>query len=673
MGKLKNFFDYILIIFFPLPRWEGQGEGDVLFTPTLPPPSRGRNSYCIFFTFIFLLFASFAHAETLSVLGISSKPKEIKSFKIFKHIPILENGRVKPLDTFARNFLTRLSGKQTVNREKAIAWFARFLFAPDTTKNDKIFLVNNPELATGLGIKEDKHRRYSFAEMEPAFEKLAQLYQQAQAIEPKERDLVENEIIRLYENLKLYSQLSLSFSFTFPHPDFTIKEVQNRKDLGLTGSSVQNSYIDIALRAETIHKLTSDLDHIKEDQWTSAQKELINTIANLFTWTVTYQNLPFNIVPAYETEDQNWYSPWDALARGIQTKEGREELVALRNMEVNYWNGNQIEFDLAVKNFNTSINHRLTAKEHPAKNIDLEVMYNNLQPFLWAKILYLFSFILFLCSFMFPSEKFRGFVLRLIIAGFALHTFGVIMRMIILARPPVSTLYETFIFVGFISALAGLIIEKFNKQWLGIVTASLSGYVFLTIASKFANDGDTMQMLVAVLNSNFWLSTHVTSITIGYAGTCVAGVIGHVYLLQRIFKPNDKELLRSTYSALLGALGFGLTMTFLGTNLGGIWADQSWGRFWGWDPKENGALLIVIWTALLFHLKIAKMINEIGMAVGSVIGIIVVMWAWFGVNLLSIGLHSYGFTSGLATNLSIYFVLQVLFLIIVYPLAKKKA
>ncbi|MCA9406059.1 MAG: cytochrome c biogenesis protein CcsA, partial [Candidatus Omnitrophica bacterium] len=151
----------------------------------------------------------------------------------------------------------------------------------------------------------------------------------------------------------------------------------------------------------------------------------------------------------------------------------------------------------------------------------------------------------------------------------------------------------------------------------------------------------------------------------------VAGIVGHIYILQAAFG-TDKTKLRAIQNILIGTLGFGLTATFLGTNLGGIWADQSWGRFWGWDPKENGALLIVLWCALLFHAKIGKMIGPLGFAVGSVFGIVVVMWAWFGVNLLSVGLHSYGFTSGLAMNLTIYFILQMLFLIIVTPIAKKR-
>ncbi len=623
----------------------------------------------IFVSLLFLTtFTYVVHAQPIYPL----KPKEVKSFNIFKHIAILENGRVKPLDTYARNFLLRVSGKQSMNREKAISWFARFMFAPDKTRGDKIFLINNPELAMGLGIKEEKHRRYAFAQIEPVFEKLSQLVEQANAIQPKERDLVESEIIRLYENVKLYSMLSLSFSFSFPHPDFTISDEETRQHLGLSKDVAQFSFLDLALRAEQMQALMAKIEKIDESRWTKAQKELLNGVANLLSWTMNYHHLPLTIIPAYENTDENWFSPWDALSRGIQLKEGREELTALRNMQLFYWNGKQIEFDLAGKQFNGAVKNRLEKKGHPLKHISLEVMFNNLQPFVWARMIYLVVFLLFLCSFIIPSAKYQSFVFKLLVTGFILHAIGLISRIVILSRPPVSNLYETFIFVGFISLIVGLIIEAVHKKWLGIVTASLSGYVFLTIASKFANDGDTMQMLVAVLNSNFWLATHVTSITIGYSGVCVAGVVGHIYLLQRIFKPHDQALLKSTFAILIGALGFGLTMSFLGTNLGGIWADQSWGRFWGWDPKENGALLIILWTALLFHLRVGRLIDEVDLAVGAALGIIVVMWAWFGVNLLSIGLHSYGFTSGLAINLAIYFVLQIVFLIVVYPLAKRK-
>ena len=209
----------------------------------------------------------------------------------------------------------------------------------------------------------------------------------------------------------------------------------------------------------------------------------------------------------------------------------------------------------------------------------------------------------------------------------------------------------------------------------GFILASVSGGVLMFISSKFQGDGDTMGPLVAVLDSNFWLSTHVTTIIIGYAGCCAAGVLGHVYLFVEYFRgdtPEDKKRSRMLYGAIIGVLGFGLIFSVLGTILGGIWADYSWGRFWGWDPKENGALLIVLWTAMLFHMRIGGMIRQRGMAIGAALGIIVVMLAWFGVNLLNTGLHSYGFTEGAATVLFLYVAGQILFCIVMGKLLAYK-
>jgi len=282
------------------------------------------------------------------------------------------------------------------------------------------------------------------------------------------------------------------------------------------------------------------------------------------------------------------------------------------------------------------------------------------------------SLILFFISLLSEKELLRKAAYLLIIFGFLGHSINILLRMTIMSRPPVTSLYETFIFVSFICVLAGLVIEKFNKKWLGIVTSSICGIVLLMIAGKYSMEGETMQVLIAVLNSNFWLSTHVLSITTGYAGVCVAGVIGHLYIIQRIIKPNDKALHLLTYKNNIGALGFGLMMTFLGTVLGGIWADDSWGRFWGWDPKENGALLIVLWCAICFHAKISKWIGPLGFALCTSLGIIVVMWAWFGVNLLAIGLHSYGFTSGIARNFFIYVICECIFLSITVPFIKNR-
>ncbi len=634
-----------------------------------------KNNRLTIIVFILGLFmAKTALSQPICPLKGSLSGREgIKSFEVFKRIPILENGRVKPLETYAQNVLLQFSGKRTFNQKPAISWLARLLFSPESTRQDKIFLINNPAIPESLGIKPDLKRRYSFAEIESQVDHVRQLATAAKQIDSKERDIVENELIRLWDNIRLYSSLSLSFSFAMPHNDFTLTDRENLEQLALPSSQKQFSFIDIALRAKNLQKMTRSLEALPSDHWSPAQQELLQVVDHLFQWSVLYHDLPFRIIPSYTDRDQSWYSPWDVMTGALTEIQGRVELLALRDMLVSYDNSDQLEFDLAGKIFSKAIHQRMESENLSAiKNINLEIFYNQAQLFLWAKCLYGIIFLFFLISLINHSSRIYNLSWILLGIGFLAQLISMLIRVAILHRPPVSNLYETFIFVGFIAVLVGMIIEYFNREWIGMVISSLCGFVFLTIAGKFSMEGDTLQMLVAVLNSNFWLSTHVLSITTGYAGVCVAGIVGHIYILQSIFGKRDKNKLERTYHILVGTLGFGLIMAFLGTNLGGIWADQSWGRFWGWDPKENGALLIILWTAILFHAKIAKIIGPFGLAVGSVIGIMVVMWAWFGVNLLSVGLHSYGFTSGLAVNLGVYYGLQILFLVIAVPLARRK-
>ena len=613
------------------------------------------------------LGVSFSHAQDI-------QPKGVKNLEVFERIAILDAGRVKPLDTYARNVLLQFSGHSKYKKESASHWLARHVFAPYSTAGDEIFLINHPDVLKALGIDAQEKHRFSFSALQGSLDSLHELARKAAAIDSKQRDAVESELIRLYGNVELYTRLSLSLSFVFPHEDFIVTSVGLRKEMNLTArQGGQYSFWDVALNAGVLNRDMIPLKRLPVNQWSQRQKETAHLTSNLLAWLSSYGDLPLSVVPSFDDSGQAWLSPWDAMTSALQNPSGREEFTAWRDMAEAFWKGEQTQFNLAAKSFQESVTPRIL-DAHPRWNSKsrLELFFNHLNPFFWARCLYLLVFILFLAGLIGQNPWVYKIAWGLMLAGFGLHTLGLGLRMIILERPPVSNLYETFIFVSFIGTIAGLIIEKVNRQWLGLLIASIAGTIFLWIAAKFAVEGDTLQMLVAVLNSNFWLSTHVLSITIGYSGMCVAGIVGHVYLVQRITQPNNKELLNKTYRVLQGTLGFGLTMTFLGTNLGGIWADQSWGRFWGWDPKENGALMIVIWAAILFHARMAGMIGPLGLAVGAAAGIIVVMWAWFGVNLLSVGLHSYGFTSGLAVNLMVYVIVQLLFLSAAVVLIKSR-
>lgn len=599
--------------------------------------------------------------------------KTVSSYDVFKRLPVLDNGRIKPLDTFARSTLVQFSGKSTFNKRPAIEWLAGVIFDPTKATRDQIFLINNPQIVESLGIEPEDKRRYTYAQLEENYPELRRMAEAAEKIEAKDRDIVEADIIRIHNNMRLFSSLTLTFSFLLPHPDFTINDAEVKERLGLPAQVNVFSYYDIAQNADVLHQLSLPLEHLEQSKWSAGQNEVVQLAASLLQWSMIYQNLPLAIVPPFNPAEKRWFSPWDAMPYALQSQVGREELSYQQQMMMSYWNGRDLDFDLAVKNFMESSKQRSGKSYEKAQRTNsIELFYNKGNFFFYSKVFYFLTVILFGFGMMFRTEFLRRFAGWILIGTCGVHFLAMMLRIIILSRPPVSNLYETFIFVGLISVMTGIVIEKATKNWLGIIVGGVSGYAFLSIAAKFAMEGDTMQMLVAVLNSNFWLATHVTTITVGYAGTCVAGVVGHVYVLQCILRSKDKKLLRQTYNVMIGTLGFGLTFSFLGTNLGGIWADQSWGRFWGWDPKENGALMIILWTAIILHAKIGRMITPLGVAIGSILGIIVVMWAWFGVNLLSVGLHSYGFTSGLATNLAVYCLLQLLFITITYPMAKAK-
>jgi hypothetical protein len=174
-----------------------------------------------------------------------------------------------------------------------------------------------------------------------------------------------------------------------------------------------------------------------------------------------------------------------------------------------------------------------------------------------------------------------------------------------------------------------------------------------------------MEMMRAVLDTNFWLATHVVCITIGYAATFLAGFLALVYVLRGVFTPSlTGEIAKGLARMVYGIVCFATLFSFVGTVLGGIWADQSWGRFWGWDTKENGALMIVVWNAIILHCRWGGLVRDRGLIVLALFGNIVTAWSWFGVNMLGIGLHSYGFMDEAFNTLRWFAITQVLFMLV---------
>jgi ABC-type transport system involved in cytochrome c biogenesis permease subunit len=275
-------------------------------------------------------------------------------------------------------------------------------------------------------------------------------------------------------------------------------------------------------------------------------------------------------------------------------------------------------------------------------------------------VIYVLALLVLFASWLWKREVLQPAAFALLVAGAIVHTAGLVCRMVLQGRPPVTNLYSSAVFVGWTAVVAGILLERIYRRGVGTAVAAAAGFASLIVAHHLTGDGDTMEMMRAVLDSNFWLATHVVAITIGYSGTFLAGALAIGYAFRRQLASRvDPVTTRTLASMTYGTICFALFFSFVGTVLGGIWADQSWGRFWGWDPKENGALLIVLWNALILHARWGGYAREKGLMAMAIFGNAITSLSWFGVNMLGVGLHSYGFMDSAFWALSAFIASQL--------------
>jgi ABC-type transport system involved in cytochrome c biogenesis permease subunit len=275
----------------------------------------------------------------------------------------------------------------------------------------------------------------------------------------------------------------------------------------------------------------------------------------------------------------------------------------------------------------------------------IETTFNRIEPFYGCMVIYGLAFALVLVSWLRWTEPAQKAAFGLVALGWVAATAGILTRMWLEGRPPVTNLYSSALFIGWGAVALCLVLEFIYRNAIGSLAAGVIGFCTLLIAHHLSLAGDTMEMMRAVLDSNFWLATHVVVVTTGYASTFLAGMLAIIYVVRGVFTRGlDRATADSLGKMVYGIVCFATLFSFVGTMLGGIWADQSWGRFWGWDPKENGALIIVIWNALILHARWGGLIRQRGLMCLAIFGNVVTSWSWFGTNMLGIGLHSYGFT-----------------------------
>ncbi len=332
--------------------------------------------------------------------------------------------------------------------------------------------------------------------------------------------------------------------------------------------------------------------------------------------------------------------------------------------------GDADRFNSQVADYRTTLTTEKISHLDPQK-VRAEALFNFYEPFYKATCLYLPVIVLSFCGWLFWGPVFRRTSTYLMILAFVLHSAALLVRMWISGRPPVTNLYSSSIFIGWAMVVSAFIIERMQKNGIGNILGASVGAATLTIAHYLARDeGDTLGVMQAVLDTTFWLATHVVCITLGYAATFLAGSIAIVHVVRSNLPATVKSEreLKTLSQLVYGVLCFALFFSLVGTVLGGLWADDSWGRFWGWDPKENGAMLIVLWNALILHARWDKLVRDYGTSVLAIAGNIVTAWSWFGVNELKAGLHTYGFTEGRLFALVVFVASQfALILLAVAP------
>jgi len=516
----------------------------------------------------------------------------------FRRVLVLEQGRVKPLDTFARNLLKLFSGRDSAPGMDAASWLARLLFSPQAAAGDSVFIVRRPELLEAMGIAGAGANRYSYAQLRPG---LRALHGLARGTAPSEGapSPLADEATRLLYNLSVFHALGESFSFA-------------REDGLLARASSLPALVPLAA--------------------------------------------------------ERWLSPGQILeGEGTPSPAVKQELALLRTAARAYVGRDGPAFANALDAFNRSVRLRLGGEAVPPWRIAMEVLYHRCAPFAGAGAAYALALLLLLAGMAANRPPLRRLGRWALLLGVLAHTLGLAARMLVSGRPPVTSLYETLLFVAWTAALLGLVLGR--RPGPAPAAGALGSLLLLLLSGRYALEGDTFVMLAAVLDSNLWLTVHVATIALGYAGCVLAGILGHVLLIQAGRGRSDAAA--ATVRPLHAVLAFGLVFTAIGTLMGAVWADQSWGRFWGWDPKENGALLIIAWLAAVFHARRARWIGGTGLAAGAVGSLVTVALAWFGVHLLGLGLHAYGFTSGAAWALLAFVALELAFLAVVLPLARR--
>lgn len=520
--------------------------------------------------------------------AIATADNRALDFKQWGLLAIQDGGRRKPVDTFAKEALIRITGRSAYTDKTGRTWrpndfVLSALIESHDWKNEPMVLVSSGQLVEQLGLDKAR-RRSSFAQLTGSSE-LQRLATEAQALKRAEKPLtrVQQEALSVSDRLTLLAHV-------------------------MDGSSLL-------------------------------------------------------IVPAPTSKTDPWVDPsgWSKYYSEAQVAPLQTQLQSVAN---SYVQGDGFNLSRAANQLRENL-RALSPLIYPGdQQLRLEYFYNHFEAFYRAIWCYGIALVILIAAHL----RKRGRALQNIgvavaILGLVFQAAGIVMRCLIAGRPPVTNMYESIIWVSFAVSFFGMIFFVRYRAPIYLLAALPVTLIALLLVHQMPIAmPSSIDPLVPVLRDNFWLTVHVLTITLSYAAFALAMGFGHILLWRYARNPAAARADAPMHFWLYRVLQLGVLLLAAGTILGGVWANYSWGRFWGWDPKETWALIALLCYILALHGRLAGWWTQFGLAVASVVCFLAVLMAWYGVNfVLGKGLHSYGFGIGGETYVAIFIVLDLLF------------
>lgn len=563
-----------------------------------------------------LLMAAFVLVSGRHGLAQEATTSQREGMEALKRLPIQDAGRIKPFDTFARETLMLVYGRTTYR----------------------------PVKKAGDDPGKDLRPR-------PALEIVMTWFLAPQFWD--DQPIIELKLAALKEALNLEKT----------RDRFSPQELFRNDRLGLV-------FQDLASYRETKEKLNPYFQSVSRLESQLGVYQAVKDASILRVVPPKPNTAPESVDPLQLKEPERWLSvrDLDGELKDKFSTIAKSFIRALPGADASTAEPGVPTLAQAVDDFKAAARTENPNLYPDGKDIGIEVHYEEFHPFRVAWVLYVLSAILMGIAWNREGRKggpqLVAISWTLALLAFVIHTYGFGLRVYLTGRPPVSNMYESVIWVSWGTMLFAFIFEYKQKARFILLAGAIVATLCNIVADAVPHVLDaSLQPLEPVLRSNLWLVVHVLTITISYSAFFLAWALGNIGLGfvvrgDRATSPRIEQLTIAIYRCTQ----VGVVLLAAGTILGGVWADYSWGRFWGWDPKETWALIALLGYIALLHARLSGWVKNLGMLIGAIASFNLVIMAWYGVNfVLGAGLHSYGFGAGGVEYMSAFILLNMAF------------